>query len=400
MLMGFAPIIAAMGPRALSFVPALILTLGISGYFLSTRKRPLLSITPMIYTACISALCVISVLWAAYPEEAWARGWKIALVVMGNGVLLSYILARPIERLRFFPLIFLTSFIVALALLANELFWDGFFMKMYQSLSGQVVDFKYSDLNRGIVAAVLCTPAAIALAGFTITDALKRRAVYAGIFLLLGIICLLTFCQSCHLALAVMGFFFFFFPVKREWAWLTLAMLLSALIFAAPFLVQFLFNALPPLIKDVPWFQYSYALQRLEIWDYVSRFAMKNPMTGYGVEVTRMVQFDTKQIYQPGNMILHPHNFAVQVWVEFGVLGATCASLFLLYLLDAIRKQPELIARMSLASLMGCLAVGSTGYGIWQAWWLGTFILVAGYCMIVMKIYQARVMNQSSTAAA
>lgn len=396
--MGFAPIIAAMGPRALAFVPALILTLGVSGYFLSTRKRPLLSIKPVLYTAFVSALCLVSVLWSPYPEEAFMRAWKIALVVIGNGVLLSYILARPIERLRFFPMMFLSAFIVGLALLVNELFWDGFFIKIYQQISGQPIDFKYSDLNRGIVATVLCTPAALGLAGFTITDPLKRRAVYAVIFLLLSVISLLTYCQSCHLALAAMGVFFFLFPVKRDWAWLALAMILSALIFITPFMVQYLFNALPPLIKDLTWFQHSYALQRLEIWDYVSRYAMKNPMTGYGVEITRMTTFDTKELYQPGNTVLHPHNFAVQIWVEFGVLGATCGSLFLLYLLDAMRKLPELPARVCLASLMGCLAVGSTGYGIWQSWWLGTFILVAGYCLIIMKIYAARITN--STAAA
>ncbi|MCD8497563.1 MAG: O-antigen ligase family protein [Alphaproteobacteria bacterium] len=399
MLMGFAPVIAALGPRALSFLPAIILVLGVSGFFLSTRKRPLLSVKPLIYMACVSVLCLISSLWSPYMPDALERGGKIALVLMGNGLLLAYILARPIERLRFFPSIFLASFIAALLLLASELYWEGPLTRAFLSLTGKPAEFKYSDLNRGIVAAVLCIPAALALAGFTITDSLKRRAVYGLIFALITTICLLTFSQSSHLALAVMGFFFFFFPYKREWAWLALAMTLSALMFATPFMVQFFFQALPPLIENVSWFQYSYALERLEIWDYVSRYAMQQPMTGYGVEATRYTVFDTAELYQPGNTVLHPHNFAVQIWMEFGVLGATLGSLFLLYLLDAMRTLPELPARVCLASLMGSLAVASTGYGIWQGWWLGTFILVAGYCLIVIKIYAARVTNSDSTAA-
>lgn len=393
MLLGFAPIIAAMGPRALSFLPALILVVGVTGYFMSNRKRPLFSIKPMIYMGFVSTLCLISVLWSIDPPDAIDRAGKIALVLMGNGILLSYILARPVQRLKFFPLIFLSCYIGGLLLIIEELYWLGPLTTMFSKLIGQTIEFKYSDLNRGIVAIVLCTPAAIALAGFTITNALKRRAVYAAIIISLISISLLTFSQSSHLALAVMGFFFFFFPYKREWAWLTLAMLLSALIFATPFMVQYFFNALPPLIQGVNWFQYSYALERLEIWDYVSRFAMQKPLTGFGVEATRMTTFDTAEIYQPGNTILHPHNFAVQIWMEFGVLGATCGSLFLVYILDAIRKLPELPARVCLASMMGSLAVASTGYGIWQGWWLGTFILIAAYCMILNKIYEARITN-------
>lgn len=397
-LMGLAPIVAALGPRALSFLPGIILVAGISGFFMSTRKRPLLSVEPLIYMGCISLLCIASVLWSPYQADALEKGGKIALVLLGNGLLLSYIMARPIERLRFFPVIFLSAFIAGLLLITAELYWDGPLTTLANFWLGESTDFKYSDLNRGIVAIALCTPAALALAGFTIADPLKRRAVYAAIFLILGLICFLTFSQSAHLALIVMGFFFFLFPYKREWAWLTLAMLLSALIFITPFMVQFFFNFLPPLIRDVNWFQYSYALERLEIWDYVSRYALQNPVLGYGIEATRFTVFDTAQLYQPGNTVLHPHNFAVQIWMEFGVLGATLASLFLVCLLDAMRKMPELPARVCLASMMGSLAVASTGYGIWQGWWLGTFILVTGYCLIVNKIYMARVMGLGSTA--
>lgn len=396
-LMGLAPIVAALGPRALSFIPGVILVLGISGFFMSTRKRPLLSIEPLIYMGCISLLCVISALWSPYQADALEKGAKIALVLLGNGLLLSYIMARPIERLRLFPSIFLISFITGLLLLAAELYFNGPLTTLANGWLGESTDFKYSDLNRGIVAIVLCTPAALALAGFTMANKRKRQLVYGFIFLILGVICLLTFSQSAHLALIVMGFFFFLFPYRQEWAWLALALLLSALIFITPFMVQFFFNFLPPLIHNVNWFQYSYALERLEIWDYVSRYALQNPLIGYGIEATRFTTFDTAQLYQPGDTVLHPHNFAVQIWMEFGVLGATLGSLFLVYILDAIRKMPELPARVCLASLMGSLAVASTGYGIWQGWWLGTFILVTGYCLIVNKIYMARVMNMSGT---
>lgn len=396
MLLGFAPVIAALGPRSLSFFPAIILAVGLGGYFLSGRKGPLFSPKPMMYMASVAALCLASVLWSIDPENVAARAGKIALVLVGNGVLLSYVLARPVENVRAFSFVFLASYIAGLLLIVVELYWQGPITRAFSGMVGEGTDFKYSDMNRGIVAVALCTPAALALAGLTITDALKRRAVYGAIFAAIMIIALLTFSQSAHLALAVMGLFFFCFPYAREWAWLLLAMVLSALIFAAPLMVQFFFNALPPLIQEVSWFQHSYALERLEIWDYVSRFAMQEPLTGFGVEATRMTTFDTAELYQSGDTVLHPHNFAVQIWMEFGVLGATCASLFLLHLLDTIRKLPVLAARVCLASLMGSLAVASTGYGLWQGWWLGTFILISAYCIVVTKM----VTNANPKAAA
>ena len=58
----------------------------------------------------------------------------------------------------------------------------------------------------------------------------------------------------------------------------------------------------------------GYAGARMEIWDYVSRYALQNPLYGFGVEATRQVpSFGSTESYQEGQTILHPHNFVLQL---------------------------------------------------------------------------------------
>src|SRR5436190_23671517 len=90
-----------------------------------------------------------------------------------------------------------------------------------------------------------------------------------------------------------------------------------------------MFRILPPWIDHVPWLGYgqAFANNRLEIWDFVSRYALRHPLHGFGIEATRAVEaFDSQQIYQKKATILHPHNFAIQMWIEFGLIGGLLAA--------------------------------------------------------------------------
>lgn len=76
----------------------------------------------------------------------------------------------------------------------------------------------------------------------------------------------------------------------------------------------------------------------------------------------------------------------MQLWIEFGLIGAIAGSVFLKGLLYEIHKLEPLLARICLAGLMATLAVASTGYGLWQGWWLGAFVMMPAYSVIFMKI--------------
>ena len=72
-------------------------------------------------------------------------------------------------------------------------------------------------------------------------------------------------------------------------------------------------------------------------------------------------------------MPLHPHNAALQLWLELGAPGAVLFALLvaLVWRSLATAAWPPLLAAAAggslTISLVGCFAT----YGIWQEWWLG-----------------------------
>lgn len=76
----------------------------------------------------------------------------------------------------------------------------------------------------------------------------------------------------------------------------------------------------------------------------------------------------------------YPHNFALQVWLEFGLVGVMCVSMLMVYVLSHMYKlRQEESARF--IGVMVCLcAILSAGFNMWQKWLLaGLSVLFVFY---------------------
>ncbi len=82
---------------------------------------------------------------------------------------------------------------------------------------------------------------------------------------------------------------------------------------------------------------------------------------------------------------LHPHNAALQLWLELGVPGALLSAFFIgwLWLQLGAAPWPRLYAAAAGGSLTAAFVTASGAYGIWQEWWLGTLGL-ALFAVLVM----------------
>ncbi|MEZ5918889.1 MAG: O-antigen ligase family protein [Alphaproteobacteria bacterium] len=115
--------------------------------------------------------------------------------------------------------------------------------------------------------------------------------------------------------------------------------------------------------------------------------ALEQPLHGFGIEATRaLTDFDTRQLYSPTKGVLHPHNFTLQLWIEFGLPGVLLAGAFIGFILRKIGTLPGHAARVALATFIATLCVASTGYGLWQGWWLGSFAALAAFTVIAGKM--------------
>jgi O-antigen ligase len=82
-------------------------------------------------------------------------------------------------------------------------------------------------------------------------------------------------------------------------------------------------------------------------------------------------------VFGPG-IILHPHDGALQIWLELGAVGAVLAAAFwFLTLRRLTREARDLGAVAVAASCAVYLLFGALNFGVWQEWWLALGALVA-----------------------
>ena len=136
------------------------------------------------------------------------------------------------------------------------------------------------------------------------------------------------------------------------------------------------------------------AVHRLVIWDFtVARIAEK-PLTGWGLEASRAMPggraqpdtatLDRLNITNPAQraflanphvqvMPLHPHNGALQLWLELGGIGALLGAVLMLALGFAASRSA--VPAVGAGMLASATVTGMLSFGLWQAWWVASLLL-------------------------
>lgn len=136
------------------------------------------------------------------------------------------------------------------------------------------------------------------------------------------------------------------------------------------------------------------ATHRLLIWDFSIARIAERPLLGWGMEASRAVpggagtasaealdrfaitSAPLREVFalpQVQILPLHPHNGALQIWLELGLVGALLAGTLLLLLgLAASRATHPPVA---IAVLMAAFVTGMLSFGVWQAWWIAAQLL-------------------------
>ena len=130
------------------------------------------------------------------------------------------------------------------------------------------------------------------------------------------------------------------------------------------------------------------AAHRMLVWSFVTNKIADEPFIGWGLEASRSLP-DGKHpatdkmlerffldgpdvapwIRQAELLPLHPHNGALQVWLELGLIGAILAAVLALFLArTASRAAWPAVGAAMLASYA---VTALLSFGIWQEWWLG-----------------------------
>jgi exopolysaccharide production protein ExoQ len=376
----FAQLIAAwaeagLGTAALVFFPLLVVLprgvaalvsaagLCAAGLVLSTSGIKLTRNLP-VAAVLLGALLLwgtASALWSVNPLRSLVVAARLAgLFAVGLALAAGAGLVAAPRRL---TILLFIGMALGIAMVAIELATGG-------GLSSLVSDRAYrpTQLNQASIAfALLVLPASALLIslGQAIFATLLASATAIAVYELAG-----TAAKAALLAGLAIGFLLHRARPVVAGAALAISVFVTI---AAPLTFARL-ERVPGLGETADSFKIS-AGHRLLIWSFAGDRIAERPLTGWGLDSSRAIPGGDDPI-RPGEpwLPLHPHNAALQVWLELGVPGAALFALLAAIVWRALARVewPPLFAAAAGASLTIAFLCCFATYGIWQEWWLGT----------------------------
>jgi O-antigen ligase len=192
-------------------------------------------------------------------------------------------------------------------------------------------------------------------------------------------------------------------PVRSKSLFTALRILCAVGILGFPFLSQFLFQNYAAQINDNSILRKANAAQRLELWSGLSDHIFDRPFIGFGYDAARLIgEYKSQGIYQKPNTITHPHNIALQFWLEFGAIGAVFAVICFGTMFRLIEAVPKAAARkLGLIMLCSGMTLALVSWGMWQTWWMIlVFLMVTSYKLVTAPEPSAAAKSTSSPATA
>ncbi len=371
----FFPLLVVL-PRGIA---ALVSVAGLcaAGLMLSAGRTGVSAI-PARVAALLGALLlwgIASTLWSIDPMRSLA----VAIRLMGLfGVGLALVgSAGLVAAPRRLMLVLLIGMALGIAMATIEVATVGGLSSFFSDRA-----FRPTKLNQASISfALLILPVSAALVclGRTISATLLAAATAATVFCLAG-----TAAKAVLIAGAGIGLLFY--RMRPVVAAIALATSMITVL-AAPLTFARL-ERLPGLGATADSVKIS-AGHRLLIWSFAGDRIAERPLTGWGLDSSRAMPGGDDPI-RPGEtwMPLHPHNAALQVWLELGAPGAALFAVLAAIFWGAFARVEwaPLFAAAAGASLtiafIGCFAT----YGIWQEWWLGTLSFSLFLVLVMARV--------------
>jgi O-antigen ligase len=371
----FFPLLAVL-PRGMA---ALVSVAGLcaAGLVLSASRIRLTHVllVPTVLLGCVLLWGTASTLWSVNPMRSLIVAARLAgLFTVGLAFAAGAELVAAPRRLTF---LLLTGMTLGIAMVAIELATAG-------GLSSLVSDRAYrpTRLNQASISlALLVLPASAVLIslGQAIFAASLAAVTAVTVYALAG-----TSAKVVLLAGSVMGLLLYRARPVVARAALVISMIA---VIAAPLTFARL-ERLPGLGEMADSFKIS-AGHRLLIWSFAGDRIAERPVTGWGLDASRAIPGGDDPI-RPGEpwMPLHPHNAALQVWLELGAPGAVFFALASAIVWGALARVewPPLFAAAAGASLTIGFVGSFATYGIWQEWWIGTLSFALFLVLVMARV--------------
>lgn len=380
------PVISLFAPKiyGTGFVALALISYMLWAHINKAFPKPDITLTSFLVS--IIALAEISYFWATEPEGIAERSSKIALIFIAGALFitlmqnLTFTFRKRLHR----PLV--DFYILGCAVLLFEGLTQNTLMHTFNNTGYDIVID--SQTNAGAVILSLCLWPVLHI----LLSEHKKLFAWLLYLIVFTAIIIASESQTALLALVIGSGCWVTCRLSRKAAQWICYIGVPAALLSMPVIAKTLFQN---FADDLHRWEGANAARRLEIWDSLVNMIYAAPYTGYGLQAARHIEhLDMQNLYYQRESVLHPHNGAIQIWLEFGLLGAILASIFSLYILYRISKITSTTNyRMAMATFTAAFSALLVGYGLWQSWWLGALFAMAG--TVALARYPAQAQNKT-----
>ncbi len=236
-------------------------------------------------------------------------------------------------------------------------------------------------MNRAAVALVLILPFVL----YALPQAKKVPGLRLAAVLTVGVAAVLSDSETAKLAfIAAILLLPVFVLLKDRGIWFLGVLTLGTFILM-PVISPHVMSLIPDVLASrLP---YGSVGIRADIWTAFSSLISNHFFLGHGVDASYMAAVDYKDlgIAAPFLGWGHPHNFAIQVWYEFGLTGVALFAALLLLFFRSLRFVPAGLLPAVLSTVAAVWTVAMVSHGAWQAWWWCLVGLVSVLWLIELR---------------
>lgn len=362
-----------------STVPLLFLTIvpaGICAWQAGWRPR---FIGPLsVVVGLFVAWALLASSWSFHPLESFTDGVRTALVVVATWLLVELVRERASDENSYRTLA--TAIMVGailgacIALLEQEL--NAPLYRLFTgNFSGPVGDF---HTNRGV--SLLAFVLWLACAAQPKNTSWRVHLMLAT---LVAAAIATSASGSAKLALILSACFFVVARLDSIPRRLLAGIVVLIGVVLTPWIVQPLFDA---GLHQADWLPSS-SQHRIHIWNFVADRAFEHPWFGWGLDSSQSMPNFGVQPFDGEHVIpLHPHNGALQIWMELGIVGVALATAMLVFVVRKLEAAGEDKAPWLGAYLVALLVIADSAFGLWQTQWVASI----GWSAAMVAVVTAR----------
>lgn len=387
----------------------LILTVGLLIFELKRGFRaPLLPLPLFCGAVLLLAWGALTSVWAVKPVESVTLAGALLVTFLFGLYLLGSVSRLELPNWRLIGIAFVSGIGVAAVLFVIEASTDNFLTRTGRGLDDETIRFANQKIGINVDAFLINGSVILSLLMWPALVILNFHRLRGLLIILLAVVgfAVFQYGNAAALVAIVVGFGASTLArVNRRVAAGVMSAIFVTLVMATPLITTLLLGdrdmervAVDSARRGVP----SSMIGRMFIYDFVSERVAEKPLRGWGLNSARSIpggsdkylvydkegpgsrgQFIIEEIYLP----LHPHNQALQIWLELGAVGALIIAALGGWLIWRLRENgPTGPTHPMFFGLVSSIIIYDfLSFGAWQSWWIATQFLTIAIMLLTQR---------------